>query len=120
MYGVPYRLDVKMTMHIDEAVLAAVVELTGAASKTEAVELALRDMARRHRLKQILRGGLGLTPEQLVAEFAPGPADAVDAPDVDEAKIDRWDQAVRRRRARRAAKLAAEDASGYGKPRSRR
>lgn len=73
----------KMTMHIDEAVLADVVELTGASSKTEAVELALRDLARRHRQRRILREGLGLTPEQWAVAAQPTPSDAIDAPDLD-------------------------------------
>jgi Arc/MetJ family transcription regulator len=73
----------KMTMHIDEDVLADVVELTGASSKTEAVELALRDLARRHRQRRILREGLGLTPEQWVAAAQPSPSDAIDPPDLD-------------------------------------
>ena len=37
---------------------------------------ALNEMARRHKLKELLSQGLGLTGEQLAAEFVPGPADA--------------------------------------------
>ena len=55
----------KMTMHIDEDVLAQVMELTGAKTKTQAVEMALTEMARRHRQKKFFQKGLGLTPEQL-------------------------------------------------------
>lgn len=48
----PYRADVmKMTMHIDEDVLNRVMQVTGAATKREAVEIALSEMARRHKLK---------------------------------------------------------------------
>ena len=55
----------KMTMHIDEDVLAEVVKITGVASKTKAVETALTEMVRRSRLKELGKKGLGLTPEEL-------------------------------------------------------
>jgi len=60
----------KMTMHIDEGVLDRVMKITGAKTKREAVEIALNDMARRHKLKELLNAGLGMTPEELKAEFA--------------------------------------------------
>ena len=65
----------KMTMHIDEEVLERVMKLTGAKTKTAAVELALKEMARRHKMKELFSQGLGLTPDELRAEFAPTPAD---------------------------------------------
>jgi len=55
----------KMTMHIDEDVLAEVVKITGVESKTKAVETALTEMVRRHRLKELGRKGLGLSAEEL-------------------------------------------------------
>jgi len=55
----------KMTMHIDEDVLADVVKITGVESKTKAVEFALTEMVRRHRLKELGKKGLGLTPDEL-------------------------------------------------------
>jgi len=55
----------KMTMHIDEAVLAEVVRITGVESKTKAVEKALTEMVRRNKLKELGRKGLGLTSEEL-------------------------------------------------------
>lgn len=69
----------KMTMHIDEDVLDRVMKMTGAKTKTQAVEIALTEMARRHKLKELFGQGLGLTPDELRAEFAPGPADALDS-----------------------------------------
>lgn len=69
-----------MTMHIDEDVLDRVMKVTGAKTKREAVEIALSEMARRHKLKELLSQGLGLTPEQLKAEFAPTAADQFDPP----------------------------------------
>ena len=68
----------KMTMHIDEDVLDRVMKITGAKTKTAAVEIALNEMARRHKMKELFSAGLGLTPDELKAEFAPGPADALD------------------------------------------
>ncbi len=55
----------KMTMHIDEEILAEVVRITGVESKTKAVETALTEMVRRHKLKELGRKGLGLTSEEL-------------------------------------------------------
>jgi len=69
----------KMTMHIDEEVLDRVMKVTGAKTKTQAVELALTEMARRHKMKELFSQGLGLTPEELKAEFAPTAADALDS-----------------------------------------
>lgn len=72
-------LAMKMTMNIDEDVLARVMKITGAKTKTQAVEMALADMARRHKLKELFNQGLGLTPDELRAEFAPSPADVLDS-----------------------------------------
>lgn len=69
----------KMTMHIDEDVLDRVMKVTGAKTKTQAVEIALNEMARRHKLKELFSQGLGLTPDELKAEFAPTAADALDS-----------------------------------------
>jgi len=69
----------KMTMHIDEDVLDRVMKVTGAKTKTQAVELALTEMARRHKLKELFSQGLGLTPDELKAEFAPTAADRLDS-----------------------------------------
>jgi hypothetical protein len=53
----------KMTMHIDEELLKRVMEGTGAASKTEAVRLALSEMDRKMKLAYFHKNGLGLTKE---------------------------------------------------------
>jgi Arc/MetJ family transcription regulator len=55
----------KMTMHIDEDVLKRVMKVTGAKTKTAAVEIALNEMARRHKMKELFRAGLGMTPDEL-------------------------------------------------------
>lgn len=55
----------KMTMHIDEEVLDRVMKITGASTKTEAVEIALNEMARRHKMKELFSAGLGLTADEL-------------------------------------------------------
>jgi len=68
----------KMTMHIDEDVLARVMKVTGAKTKRQAVEMALADMARRHKMKELFRQGLGMTPDELRAAFIPTAADALD------------------------------------------
>jgi hypothetical protein len=61
----------KMTMHIDEDVLAEVMKATGAKSKTKAVAAALSEMARKAKLKAILKEGLGLSPSELKNLFDP-------------------------------------------------
>jgi Arc/MetJ family transcription regulator len=78
----------KMTMHIDEALLDRVMYGYGYASKTETVEMALRELDRRMRMQEIGRTGMGLTAEEL--------KEAVD-PDydpitlrLDELKSDPW------------------------------
>jgi Arc/MetJ family transcription regulator len=61
----------KMTMHIDEALLNRVIEIYGYASKTEAVEMALRELDRKARFRELGKRGMGMSPEEL--------GDAVDA-----------------------------------------
>ncbi len=62
----PYsRWVMKMTMHINEDVLAEVMRITGVPSKTKAVEVALTEMVRKAKLKELGRKGLGLTSEEL-------------------------------------------------------
>ena len=55
----------KMTMHIDDALLARVMEATGATSKTKAIDLALREMDRRATLVKLSYAGLDLAPDEL-------------------------------------------------------
>lgn len=55
----------KMTMHINEELLDRVVEKFGCTSKTEAVEMALREMDRKARFKEVVKAGMGFTPEEL-------------------------------------------------------
>jgi len=68
----PYRaFTMKMTMHIDEDVLDRVMKITGAKTKTAAVEIALTEMARRHKMKELFSAGLGMTPDELKNSFDP-------------------------------------------------
>ncbi len=61
----------KMTMHIDEAVLEEVMEAYGFESKTDAVNSSLREMVRRRKLREFGKTGLGLTKEELMTAFDP-------------------------------------------------
>ena len=61
----------KMTMHIDDGLLDRVVRITGAASKTEAVDMALREMDRKSRLAEFGRNGLGLSRAELMDAVIP-------------------------------------------------
>lgn len=60
-----------MTMHIDEDVLEQVMKVTGARTKTAAVRIALTEMARRDKLKELFSAGLGMSPEELKAAIDP-------------------------------------------------
>ena len=62
----------KMTMHIDEDTLREVMKITGAPSKTAAVEMALKELARKAKLKALLRRGTGLKGKKLEEVFFPG------------------------------------------------
>ncbi|MDP3851219.1 MAG: type II toxin-antitoxin system VapB family antitoxin [Luteolibacter sp.] len=62
----------KMTMHIDEALLKRVMEDYGYDSKTEAVEMALRELDRKARMKEFGTKGLGLTPAEWADAVFPG------------------------------------------------
>ena len=78
MAAMPYRMAtipysaMKMTMHIDDELLDRVVRLTGASSKTEAVDMALRDLDRKARLAEFGRNGIGLTRAELMESVDPG------------------------------------------------
>lgn len=55
----------KMTLHIDDALLDRVMAATGATTKTMAVDLALREIDRRTKLVKLATEGLGLGPDEL-------------------------------------------------------
>ncbi len=55
----------KMTLYIDEALLARVMEATGTTSKTKAIDLALREMDRKAKLMALSEAGLGMAPDEL-------------------------------------------------------
>lgn len=62
----------KMTMHIDEALLRRVMEAYGCETKTEAVEMALQEMERVAKMREFAKNGLGLSPEEWKNAVAPG------------------------------------------------
>ncbi len=62
----------KMTMHIDEGLLKRVMEDYEYSSKTEAVEMALRELDRKMRFRRFGIEGLGLTPEEWEDAIFPG------------------------------------------------
>ena len=55
----------KMTMHIDDALLEKVMTATGITSKTKAIDYALREMSSRAELTRLASEGLGLSAEAL-------------------------------------------------------
>lgn len=66
MYGM------KMTMHIDDTLLKRVIDAYDCESKTEAVNMALREVDRRAGLREFAKNGLGLAPGELKNAVAPG------------------------------------------------
>ncbi|MBI3415606.1 MAG: type II toxin-antitoxin system VapB family antitoxin [Verrucomicrobia bacterium] len=55
----------KMTLHIDDALLDRVMAATGASTKTMAIDLALREMDRKATLVKLTSEGLGMEPDAL-------------------------------------------------------
>jgi hypothetical protein len=92
----------KMTIEIPEDVLTELMHLTGHQTKRDAVEFALREAARRAKWRRVWSEGLGVGPDALAADSAAKPADLIDAPDIDNAAVDRALAALAARRARRA------------------
>ena len=62
----------KMTMHIDEAILEEVMDTYGYETKTDAVNSALNEMVRRHKLREFGKHGLGVSKEELKDCLFPG------------------------------------------------
>ncbi len=62
----------KMTMHIDDALLKRVMDTYELETKTDAVHYALRELDRRARLKSFMKNGLGLTTDELKDAVYPG------------------------------------------------
>ncbi len=62
----------KMTMHIDDALLKRVMEEYECETKTEAVEMALREMDRRMRFRELGTKGLGLSAAEWADAVFPG------------------------------------------------
>jgi hypothetical protein len=62
----------KMTMHIDEDLLKRVMDEYGYESKTEAVDMALRELDRRTRFKAFLKVDSEISPEEWKNAVYPG------------------------------------------------
>ncbi len=59
-----YFLRMKLTLNIDDALLDRVRETTGAKTKTDAIHIALHEMDRRHKLRELLaKDDFGMTAE---------------------------------------------------------
>lgn len=61
----------KMTMHIDEALLERVIAAHGFASKTEAVDMALREMARKADFRAMVAAPSPFSADELKAAVDP-------------------------------------------------
>jgi len=59
----------KMTLHIDEHLLAEVMKAHHFETKTEAIDFSLRELDRRKKLRAFMKKGLGLTPGELKDAF---------------------------------------------------
>jgi Arc/MetJ family transcription regulator len=87
----------KMTMHIDEDLLERVVKRFGCESKTEAVEMALKEMDRKARFRDLVKTGLGLTPDELRNAVDPG-YDVLSTRVAESTPVDRHRKSSRRKR----------------------
>ena len=65
----PYNECMKITMNIDDALLERVMTAHGIASKTKAVDFALRELDRRSSLKVLLSTSMGYTDEEIISAF---------------------------------------------------
>ncbi len=61
----------KMTLHVDDALLDRVMVATGVTNKTKAIDLALREMDRRTELMRLTNEGLGMKAAELREVFDP-------------------------------------------------
>ena len=61
----------KMTLNIDDDLLDRVMAVTGAKTKTEAIDLALKEMDRRSKLIAVLGRDRGMTSEDWKSAFYP-------------------------------------------------
>ncbi len=59
-----YIWRMKFTLNIDDALLARVMEATGAKTKTEAIHAALAEIDRRHKLIALLSEEIIMTPKE--------------------------------------------------------
>lgn len=74
----------KMTMHIDDALLASVMKAYDLETKTDAVHFALRELDRRAKLRKFAKEGLGLPPEDYVDALDPASYESMSATKVAE------------------------------------
>jgi Arc/MetJ family transcription regulator len=88
--------QMKMTVDIPDEIVRELMNINSLDTKREAIEFALRDTVRRLRMKEEFKVGLGLSAEQLMADAAPKPSDALDAPDLDNEAIERYFSQMRR------------------------
>lgn len=70
-----YVVSMKLTLNIDDELLDRVRETTGAKTKTEAIHLALHEMDRRSKLRELLaKDDFGMTAADWKSAWAdPGP-----------------------------------------------
>ena len=61
----------KMTLNIDDGLLERVMAVTGAKTKTEAIDLALKEMDRRAQLIEVLGRDHGMSSEDWKNAFHP-------------------------------------------------
>lgn len=59
----------KLTMHIDDALLERVMNAHDIRSKTKAVDFALREVDRRATLRRLAESNLGLTEKEILTAF---------------------------------------------------
>jgi Arc/MetJ family transcription regulator len=61
----------KITLNVNDALLARVMEALGVKNKTHAIDLALREVDRKHTLERLAREGMGMSEGELKEMFDP-------------------------------------------------
>ena len=65
------QYGMKMTLHIDDKLVARVMKFTGCKTKTDAIDYALKEIDRRAKLTDLLGDDWGMTSKDWAGAFNP-------------------------------------------------
>lgn len=67
----PYVDHMKITLNVDASLLDRVMNALGTTNKTKAIDLALREVDRKTKMRALAAEGLGMSAEELANMFDP-------------------------------------------------